>query len=846
MVSRSLILASLRDLRGRSWQLALMVLGISLGVAMVVAIDLANTSASRAFKLSTEAVVGRATHRITGGPSGVPVSVYTELKRRQDVGALAPVVETSGLAQDSVDRPVRILGVDPLEEGPFRDFFEAGMIADESLTRFYTQDGMAIVSEQFAAQAGLQPGDGFRVQVNDELAEVEVLGILTTEEGQRNPLPDDVLLMDVAQAQELMGRGDRLTRIDVIADQQQADRIREALPTGVELDSSSEQAETAAQLSRAFQLNLTALSLLALLVGLFLIYNAVMFSVIQRRRVLATLRALGATGRQVFTLILLEAVVIGAIGGAAGVGLGWVLGQGAVHLVSQTIRDFYFVVSVREAPLTATIAFKGLLLGIGSSAVAALAPAREAASVAPVDAMRRSVVESRVRGWLPWVSLAGVGLALVGYAVLSLIEESIAASFVGMFAILVGLALLVPLATVGLMRGASGGLRRSMGWLGQVAARTVVRALSRTSVAIAALMVALSVTIGVGLMIESFRGTVENWLDLTLRADVYVGPPAAGGTRPTGSIDPAWEERMAEIEGVQTVESFHGVTVASEFGPIQLSVVDSSRQRDAGVYRFASGTPSEVWEKVRQGAVIVSEPFAYRYEIPPSGGSVELQTDQGEREFRVIGVFYDYASDQGTVMMSERVYQRYWADRSISSIGLYLEPGAEQAEVVAAVRQRVAGTGLEVNENRSVRQEALRIFDRTFAITASLRLLAVVVAFIGVVSALLALQLERSRELATLRALGLTTEGLWALMFLETGLMGMAAGLMALPTGLILALVLIFVINLRSFGWTMELALSPGIFLQALAIALAAALLAGVYPVWRLGKLRISEALRIE
>lgn len=847
MLTATLIRASWRDLTRRGWQFGLMILGVALGVAVVVAIDLANTSATRAFELSTETVVGRATHRIEAGPAGVPDEVYTQLVRSGEMGKLAPIVEAYGTARGLGDQPLRLLGVDPFAEPPFRDFFASDRPLGPGFERFYLDPGAVIVSSGLAAEHGLEPGSSFEFSVNGRVSTLTVFGIVSSSGSESGPLPNEILLTDIASAQDVTGQPHNLSRIDVIADAAEADRIRRALPTGVELVTASQQVQTAAQLSDAFQLNLTALSLLALVVGMFLIYNTTTFSVVQRRFVLATMRSLGVTAEQLFVLILFEAVVIGGVGALLGVGLGWALGQGAVRLVTQTINDFYFVVSVRQAPLTLAAGIKGLLLGVGSSVLAAAPPAWEAASVPPVTAMQRSSLENRIRRWLPFVSGAGIGLAMVGVGLLFAFDQSLVASFAGMFAILLGIALLVPWLTIVLMRAAGWALGRSMGVLGRISARTVINALSRTSVAIAALMVALSVTIGVGVMIESFRSTVVNWLDLSLRADLYVSAPTTGGgTRPTTDLDPSWADRLAAVPGVETVETFRSVTVDSEFGPIQLSVADAARARDARLYRFASGSAEEVWQRVVDGAVIVSEPFAYQHDLPDRGGQVQLQTDQGPESFPVVGVYYDYASDRGTVLMAESTYHRYWRDRAISSVALYLAPSAQVDQVAADVRAELAGSGLTVQPNRSIRQEALRIFDRTFAITGALRLLAVLVAFVGVVSALLALQLERSRELATLQALGLTKSGLLRLTLMETGLMGLTAGLLALPTGLILALVLIYVINLRSFGWTIQLAPAPWIFVQAVIVAVLAALLAGLYPLRRLNRMQIADALRQE
>jgi len=389
-------------------------------------------------------------------------------------------------------------------------------------------------------------------------------------------------------------------------------------------------------------------------------------------------------------------------------------------------------------------------------------------------------------------------------------------------------------------------LFRFTGVLGRMAARTVVNAISRTSVAIASLMVAVSVTIGVSLMIASFRSTVTNWLGLTLVADVYVTVPSAGGARATATISPDLPGVVARVPGVAEVETIRGVVVDSQFGPVNLSAADTQKRRSAALYRFAQGDPQQVWQQMLQGAVIVSEPFAYRHNLPAHGATVTLQTDQGPHTFPVVGIYYDYSSDQGTILMPQEVYHQYWNDRGVSGIAVYLAPGADAQQVADTLRAALKGTALQVQVNRELRQQALNIFDRTFAITNALRVLAVVVAFIGVLSALMALQIERSRELATLLALGLTNLQLWWLTLLETGLMGLTAGLLSLPTGFVLALVLVYVINLRSFGWTIQLTLDPWVFLQAVVVSVTAAVLAAVYPMRRLVRLPIAAALRQE
>ena len=275
-------------------------------------------------------------------------------------------------------------------------------------------------------------------------------------------------------------------------------------------------------------------------------------------------------------------------------------------------------------------------------------------------------------------------------------------------------------------------------------------------------------------------------------------------------------------------------------------MADSRRPRSAALYRFAEGDPEEVWKTVTDGAVLVSEPFAFRHQLPPRGAVVELLTDRGPRSFPVAGVFYDYATEEGLVLVSRNVYEELWDDRAISSLAVYVGTGHAVEDVVRRLREALAGTTLQVTPNRALRARALEVFDRTFAVTRALRLLAVVVAFIGVWSALLALQVERTRELATLEVLGLGEGQMWGLAALETGLMGAVAGVLSLPLGWLLAAILVHVINVRSFGWTMRLEMDPWLFVQALAVSVSAAVLASVYPLLRLRRRSLAAALRAE
>ena len=416
--------------------------------------------------------------------------------------------------------------------------------------------------------------------------------------------------------------------------------------------------------------------------------------------------------------------------------------------------------------------------------------------------------------------------------------------FAGLFLVMIACATDAPSAALGLLRGVHPIAAALFGLVGRLATRGIAAALSRTSVAIAALMIAVSAAIGVGVMIASFREAVVRWLEGTLRADIYVSAPSLVGNRPDATLDPALAARLGATPGVARVSTSRGALVPGPAGPVQVIALDVDPARRPR-WRFREGGSDGVWDPDGE-QVVVSEPYANRHGAR-TGAAVRLRTDRGERDFRVAGVFYDYGSSAGVIVMSRRTYDRFWDDRRVTSLGIELAPGADAGAVMAALRERAAGIqDVVVRGNRALREASLLIFDRTFAITGVLRTLTLAVAFIGMLAALMALGLERAREIGVLRTLGLTPRQVWVLVTAQTGLMGLLAGVLAVPGGLLLAWVLVFVVNRRSFGWTMPIELSPAILLQGVALSVLAALLAGLYPAWKMATSLPAEAVRDE
>lgn len=853
--------ASVRHLLRHPAQLALALLGLALGVATIIAVDIATASSGRAFELSMEAVNGAATHAIRGGPGGVDELLYVRLKTSGTPIALSPVVD--GYV-DVGDETLQLVGIDPLVDASVRGESHvsaetsgargAPNVAGEtsgagggirSITRWLTEPGAAVLAAGTASRLGIGVDRAFRIRIGGASHDAKLIGTI----GGAGAGYETLLLADISQAQEWLGLRGRLSRIDVRvpsgADGERAlKQLAASLPEGVFLESAQRRTKQSLDMTAAFTTNLQAMSLLALLVGVFLIFSAVSFAVVQRRRVIGVLRALGATRSRVLAMILTEALMLGVVGSALGLLLGVVIGRELVALVSRTINDLYFVVAVNEVVIPGLAVAKAVGAGIGVALFAAAVPAIEVANSAPSLGLRRSVVEQRAVHASRWLFGASFVLAAAAGAIVMFSSRSLFAGFVALFLLLLTVAAITP-ALLRAMALAASRVAGRFSPIARLAAGDIAASLSRTGVAVAALGLAIASMIGVSIMVESFRESLRTYLAQTIRADLYIAAPGPGFGRPERRIEPEVLRDILALPDVAQHTESRRVVVDSARGPVRvdaLRLVPASRE----ALPLTSGNARTAWAAFERGSVIASEPLAWHLQLA-TGDQIKLRTASGERAFEVAGVYREYGNDRGNLLMSRDVYRQLWQDDAVTAIGIYLKPGtdvsAAKASIRSAIQQRQA---LAMTSNVEVRELSMRIFERTFVITRVLYWLTAGVAAIGLVSALLAWELERSRELAIVRALGLTPRGAGGLIEAQTSFMGFVAFLAAIPAGVLTAVLLITVINRRAFGWQIEFHITAQQFANAFAVAMVAALVAGLYPAWRMARAPLASDIREE
>ncbi len=840
--------ASLRYLIRHPWQFGLSLLGVAIGVALILSIDISNQSAERAFSLSSQMVTGRATDQITAGSDGIPDSLYRRL-RLTFQAKMAPVVETYVQAPEHPGYTFHLLGVDPFSEPPFRPYlseFRAG--SKVSLRNFLTGKRRILIPSTDAIALKLAPGDTLKLRINAKTIPVVVSGIIKPSNNFNKSAISNLLIADISTVQDLTGRYHTISHIDlIIPENKRGDQIRAAirkmLPSDVTLQPASDSRQTVEKMSEAFRLNLSALSKLGLIVSMFLIYNIMTFSVVQRRGLIGRLRAIGYTRSQIFQQITGEALIIGVFGTLIGIGGGILLARELIHLITRTINDLYYVVSVRELHIPLFTLVKGILLGVGATIAAAVFPALEATNTEPGIMLRFDQSNEKIHRRLSVYNYWGFGLLAVGFFSLWIPGEGINLSYFALLLIILGFSFLTPGTVSFVANVIRPVLKQFSGIAGAMAARSIRNQLSRTSVAIAALMIAVSAIIGLGVMVTSFRDTLSQWLTTTLRADIYISPPSPVANQPMTYLDPSFKDRFRDIPGVRSIGTIGRYHIPFHNGRLQIAAASIPTTGHQG-FRFKSGNASTIWKDFENGQIIISEPFAFKHHLSTSD-TLQLPTDRGTKTFRIAGVYYDYASDEGVVLMDRSVYQKNWHFKGITGISLYLKKGFKPQDVIPKVRKSIgSGVLLNIRSNRELREQSLKIFDRTFTITTVLQILIALVAFVGVFSALMALQLEKALELSILRALGFTPSQVRTLITTETGLMGLIAGILAIPVGLVLAWALIYIINQRSFGWTFQFVVPAVIIIRSLLVAILAALLASWYPGKRMSRISLSRIFR--
>ena len=819
----------------------LTVSAVALGVAVIVAVDLAGEASMGSFRSSLESLQGSASYEITQ-VGGIPEAVYGDLARLEVPLAFSPRIEGFALVRGTGEE-VPIFGVDLVGDTTLG---ETG-----SRPRPDVSELLDVPSVWVTASLGVSSGDTLTVVVGDRRMDLVVQGVV--EPSGAGAGAGRFLLVDIALAERLLARVGRLDRIYVHAPPGDGldwtDRLAPHLPPAASVLPAGTRTDDNRRMLRAFRWNLRMMSYTTILVGAFLIYNTITAYVVRRRQQIGIVRAVGASRSMVRVAFLIEGAVFGAIGAVAGLLLGRVLAVGAVEAVGGTVSSLYVSSTPGEIAFSAGTVATGVVAGLGMSLLSAWWPAREAAGVAPTEAMARARLDYRVRAASR--RSAVVAIALVALAVACCFVPPVDRIPIGGYLAPILLAAACAAVSPRLCASALGAAGRLLaapfGVIASVAARGLAASLGRTSVIVTAMAVAIGLVVSMGVTVGSFRETVADWLQSRLKADFYVSPVADGGRGAASTMGEDVAARLEAVRGVVDVGRFRTYPVRYDGSPATLGLADVDLyRRHSGIDFFDGPAPETIWRALEAGeGVIASELFGYRHGVGP-GDTIRLVLGSGPVELAVAGIFYDYSGERELLIADRRAFLAHLPDPRLSSAGVYLEPGADFDEVHAALGRVLAGRGVEVTPTRALRSEAIRTFDRTFTITYALEAIAMFVAILGMAEALLNLVYDRRSELALLRMHGASLAQVRRLVLVQAGLLGGLASLMGLALGAASSQVLLLVIHKQSFGWSLPLHWPIGFLAAMLGAIVVASVVAGLYPARVGARLVPVEVLRAE
>lgn len=800
----------LRPLRRDLTRTLLTLLSIALGVAVVIAIELSGDAATGSFASSMTTLLGKVDYEITAN-GGADDAYIGRLAALPVNARFSPVIEQPVVIEGRGSTTV--YGVDFIANA-------AGAGEDFEAEKF---EDSAIVSNDLAERLHLKPGDKLRLKGRDRAADFTVRSVAQKQN-------TEWVAIDIAAAQPLLDMNGRLDRIEVVLapGENAADvehQIKATIPASWDLQTPGARSEENRRMLRAFKWNLRILSYISLLVGAFLIYNTIAVSVVRRRTEIGVLRALGTSSRGVLLIFLGEAAMLGIAGSALGILLGRGLAAALLGMISDTVNALFTTSAPGAIALSPISIAAALATGTGVALLSALIPAREAARVAPAEAMRRAIVEHQTR--------LHVGRDLLMAAVTSVVAAALCAfgpidgrPVLGYAATLfaVGAAAMVaPAFVTGVTALLRGLLRRIAGAEGLIAGRSLVASLARTSVIVTALATAISMMVSVGVMVGSFRETVQVWLDNQLRADIFLraaGPATAGINPPIASAVPgivASTPGVAEADSLRAFEFRYDGTRAT----FAATNIDGVRRHRS--LRFLSGTFP------KRNQAMITEPFSEKHHLR-TGDVLHIPLGARLATIAVSGIYYDYASDRGTVLVDAPTLLEYLPAQPVTNIAVYVQPDADATKVRRDLEDRLRDFPLMIAPNAELRRGAVEVFDRTFAVTYALEAVAIVVAMLGAANSLLALVLDRRREIGLIRYLGAATAQVRRMILVEAGLLGLLAGILGLVLGMALSLVLIYVINKQSFGWTIQFHPPVLLLSGALLLVWVVTALAGVFP----------------
>jgi putative ABC transport system permease protein len=794
-------------------QFATLVIGLVSAIALWSGVQALNQQARASYDRAAAAFGGVRTATLVARNGGAfPQALFVELRRAG--WPVSPVVE----GRIQIDgRSFRLLGIEPvtlpLEAG------DTPSIGGD-LQNFVSPPGETRVAPETLAELGAKEGVSLQASNDLRLPPLRLAAQLTP----------GVMVVDIGVAQRLLKMPDQVSRL--LVGKSKGPRAALESVAGNKLRLVEPDAETDLErLTDSFHLNLTAFGLLSFFVGLFIVNSAIGLAFEQRLPMLRTLRACGVSSRQLNAVLVLELIFFALAAGFLGMIGGYLIAAVLLPDVAASLRGLYGAQIPGQLSLRPEWWMAGLLISVLGSLLAAAASLLKASRLSVLAAAQPQAWRQAQRRWVMRQGLAALAVfaaALVFFR----FGDSLLAGFAVLAAILLGAALALPLILELVL---AGGQRQAQGALAAWFWADSRQQLSGLSLALMALLLALSVNVGVGTMVESFSQTFVSWLDGRLAADVYLN---AADDAEAKAIT-AWLRERRDITAI-----LPGARAETQFAgaPLELfGLADHATYRDRWPLLQSS---QNAWLRLRSDdAAFASEQLALRAKLS-IGDAIEVPTPNGDWKIRIVGIYADYGNPKAQIAVNFDALTRHFPNIPQTRIGLRADRAAIP-KLMSDLREKFGLDDHSLIDQATLKAESKRIFNRTFAVTAALNAFTLGVAGIALLTSLLTLGNSRLPQLAPLWAIGITRRELAMIELLKTMSVALVTALLALPLGLLVAWCLIAIVNVKAFGWRLPFHVFPLQLAELLVVALAAALVAAAIPVLKLMRLQPAALIKV-
>jgi putative ABC transport system permease protein len=811
----------LRNIREEKFLTFLSVIGVALGIGLFVGVKVASDRAIASFEAEIRGATLHANYEILD-TAGIDFNeeIYPRIKRIEENSF--PVLKVNGYLP-SMKESVGIEGIYTAKAAGL--LMSSGKMTLDIRDFYRTMNGV-VITQRFARTRRIGKGSVLDALVYDRKFPLKVVGVI-----ENKYLPANTVIMDIGNFQEYFHRVGLLSAIDLKTGEKTTDEIRKMLPSNLTIEKKEEIIRNRESVLKSFRYNLQFVSLIAILVGVFLLYNTVFISVVKRRTEIGILRGLGTTGKTVVMLFVVQGLLLGIAGSLIGIVLGQAAAYFSVFAVERTISAIYSAISVQDYLITGSDALLALALGIAVSLAASAVPAYESSRVRPNESAREGSFEGKYRKYTGFFALLGTVLVAAG-GILSWCDYRYTPydfpflAYAGILLIIIGFSFISPSYLAMLLKFAHRASGRIFKVTGKIAVGDMSGNVYRFSVALMSVAISGALIIALLTLIISFRGSLMQWINRNIAADVYIKPsscisnfcyyPLSGDLVKTIEGFPG----VAGIDRFRTLYvDFHGRKVVAGFG-------DTAVQR-----RFAHEREEQgVRETGANKEVGISSFLSAKYGLK-KGDTIELSTPAGKENFVVRDTFSSYSTTSGFIYMDRKWLKQLWGLDDTTQLGLYLKKGVDADTFIRKLEERLTPEySLDIMNNRELRERVVSIFDRTFAITYAIEFISIIVSLIGVVNTLLAIVLERKREISIIRYLGGSWKQIQAILVISAGIVGIAGILLGVVMGLLMSVIFITVINKVSFGWEIHFHLPVFSLGIVTIVLLATTLFAGLIP----------------